>query len=595
MPAPLRYTVVCADPRAHLFAVRCVLSEPDPQGQVLRLPSWIRGSYLVRDFSRHIVGLTARAGRQTIAVERLDKRSLRCAPVKGPLTLDYRVYAFDESVRKAWLDTRRGFFNGSSLFYCPAGFERQRIELEIRRPTDPQCRGWRLATTLTPLKRDRAGFGRFVAQDYEDLIDHPVEMGRLEQIDFDVDGIPHALVLSGRFELDRERVARDLARVCHAERALFRRQPKLRQYLFLANVVGSGYGGLEHRSSTALICARADLPQPGEARLSREYRGFLGLCSHEYFHLWNVKRITPQRFAESDLGAEAYTRDLWHYEGVTSYYDDLFLLRAGVLDAPGYLDVLAENATRLERMPGRRQQSLADASFEAWIKYYQPDENSPNATVSYYVKGALAALCLDLTLRLKSRTTLDEVLRALWQRHGAKGLGVPEGGLERIAQERSGLRLKRFFDRVLRSTQELPLRELLAEFGVEARRRAQIAEADLGGRVSGEPPRAWTGIKLRNGELRVAGVLSGSPGMQAGVSGNDVLVALDGLRLAPGAWPARAAQLTPGRVYPLHLFRGDELMSVSLKPEAAPADTWTLTLARARGAMLARRRRWLGA
>ncbi|HSW11693.1 MAG TPA: PDZ domain-containing protein [Solimonas sp.] len=590
----IRYRIQPDAPREHLFTVQCALDQPDPQGQVFRLPSWIRGSYLVRDFAKHVQELRASAGGEPLAIERLDKRSFRCAPCSGPLLLEYRVYAFDESVRKAFLDTRRGFFNASSLCYLPEGRGREPIEIEILPPRDADCAGWSLATTLDPLQVDAQGFGRYAAADYEELIDHPAEMGRYQRLDFAVDGIPHALVLSGRHTIDRERVSHDLTRICHVQREMFGQQPALREYLFLTYVTGAGYGGLEHRASTALICARKDLPAPGDARFTKDYRGFLGLCSHEYFHLWNVKRITAQRFLDSDLGSEAYTRDLWHYEGVTSYYDDLFLLRAGVLDAAAYLDLVAENATRLQRGPGRLVQTLADASFEAWIKYYQPDENTPNAAVSYYVKGGLAALCLDLQLRLHSSTTLDDVLRALWQHYASVGLGVPEGGLEQLALELSGLDLRPFLDRLLRSTEELPLVELLAAFGVEGRLRPAVSEVDPGGRVSGEAMGGWSGLKLRPGEARVAYVASGSPAAQAGVSAGDQLVALDGLRIGPTNWPTLLSQVTPGQPLPLHLFRGDELLAVTLTPAAAPLDTWTFTLAAAEGETLARRVAWLG-
>ncbi|HEY0914435.1 MAG TPA: PDZ domain-containing protein [Solimonas sp.] len=588
----IRYRIQPSHPREHYFTVQCRLDSPDPQGQVFRLPSWIRGSYLVRDFAKHVQELHALAGGEPVAVERLDKRSFRCAPCAGPLLLDYRVYAFDESVRKAFLDTRRGFFNASSLCYRADGADD--IEIEIEVPQDEACAGWQLATTLDPVQVGADGFGRYRAADYEELIDHPVEMGRYSRLDFDVDGIPHAMVLSGRHAVDGARLTRDLARICHVQRELFGQEPKLREYLFLTYVMGNGYGGLEHRSSTALVCSRKDLPAPGDARFTKDYRGFLGLCSHEYFHLWNVKRITAQRFLESDLAAEAYSRDLWHYEGLTSYYDDLFLLRAGVLDAAAYLDLVAENATRLQRTPGRMVQTLADSSFDTWIKYYQPDENTPNAGVSYYIKGGLASLCLDLHLRLHSKITLDDVLRALWQRYGSRDIGVPEGGLEQVAQELSGLDLGAFFDELLRSTEELPLAELLAAFGVESRLRAPVSDADAGGRVIGDAPGAWAGLKLRGGETRIAYIQAGSPAAQAGLSVNDQIIAIDGLRVAPGNWAALVAALPPGQAAALHYFRGDELLETRLTPATPPADTWTLTLLAAEGEVLARRIAWLG-
>ena len=595
MTPSVRYSVVPADPRGHLFAVTCRVAKPDVAGQVFRLPSWLRGSYLVRDFAKHVQGLQATDARGAITITRLDKRSFRCAPARGVLTLQYQVYAFDDSVRKAYLDTSRGFFNGSSLFYCPVGLERAGFEIELQRPTDALCKQWRVATTLTKKKISKDGYGVYSAPDYETLIDHPVEMGAFEKLDFYVDGIPHALVLSGKYELDRERVTRDLAKICHVERELFGQKPKLDEYLFLTRVTGNAYGGLEHRSSTALICSRADLPQVGEAKLSKSYRTFLGLCSHEYFHLWNVKRITAQSFLDSDLATEAYTRDLWHYEGVTSYYDDLFLRRAGIFDAATYLDLQAENATRLQRTPGRVLHTLEDASFETWIKFYQPDENSPNATVSYYVKGGLAALCLDLTLRLHSKITLDTVMRELWRRYGARNIGVPEGGLEALAQELSGLKLKPLFDRMLRSTRELPLEELLADFGVEAQLRAAFGESDNGGRASGETPRAYVGLKLRAGDTRVAQVLSGSPAALADISANDQLIALDGLRITAVGWATHSGRLQPGRESTLQIFRGDELLMRVLKPVKPPLDTWTFKLmTKTSSARLKRRKNWLG-
>lgn len=589
--SPVRYAV-SPDPLAHLFRVRCELADA-AAGQVFSLPSWIRGSYLVRDFAKHVLRLRASCNGAPAAIERLDKRSFRVAG-GGALTLEYEVHAYDNSVRKAWLDTRRGFFNGSSLFYCPQGREQSAFEVTVAAPDPALCPGWKLATAMAAVAVDEAGFGSYLAADYEDLIDHPVEMADFQRIDFDVDGVPHSLILSGRCEPDTVRLAADLRRVCHVQRELFGQQPKLHQYLFLTQVTGNGYGGLEHRSSTALVCARDALPRPGQAGLRKGYRGFLGLVSHEYFHLWNVKRITPQRFAESTLAAEAYSRDLWAYEGITSYYDDYMLLRAGLIDAPAYLDLLAEAATRLQRTPGRHVQTLADASFEAWIKYYQPDENTPNAAVNYYVKGALAALCLDLHLHLHSATTLDEVMRALWARYGQDGKPVPESGLEQVAAELSGLDLRALFDSMLRGTDELPLAELLAEFGVRATLRPASGPGDEGGRGEAKAPPLWTGLQLRGADTGIAQVLSDSPAERAGLAAGDTLVAFDGLRISNANWAKLLDGLAPERPVELHFFRGDELLQTRLTPVAPPLDTWVLTLAEADAVKLERRRKWLG-
>ncbi len=270
------------------------------------------------------------------------------------------------------------------------------------------------------------------------------------------------------------------------------------------------------------------------------------------------------------------------------------LLRAGLLDAPSYLDLLAEAATRLQRTPGRLVQTVADASFEAWIKYYQPDENTPNAAVNYYIKGSLAALCLDLTLRLHSSVTLDDVMRTLWTRYGRDDQPVPESGLEQIAAELSGLDLRALFDSMLRSTAELPLAELLAEFGIKAALRPASGPGDEGGRGETKLAMPWSGLQLRGADTGIAQVLSASPAERAGLAAGDVLVALDGLRVSNANWSKLLEGLTPERAVSVHFFRGDELLQTQLTPLLAPADTWVLTLAEADEVKMERRKKWLG-
>ena len=583
---------ITPDPLAHHFDVQLVLDAP--ANCEWRLPNWIRGSYLVRDFAKHVFGLQAERAGAALPIRRLDKSRFVVAAPAGPVRLSYRVYAYDESVRKAYVDSRRGFFNASSLVYCPVGFEQAGFEVTIAKPGLPACADWQLATALTAVQAGDDGFGRYRAASYETLIDSPVEMAAFQRIDFVADGVPHTLTLSGRCEADHARLASDLSRICTMQREFFGHEPAMPRYWFLTHVTAASYGGLEHRESTALVCSRNDLPRAGVAAMSREYRTFLGLCSHEYFHLWNVKRITPQGFADSDLQAAGYSQDLWHYEGVTSYYDDLFLLRAGVIDAASYLDLVAEAATRLQRTPARLTHTLADASWETWIKYYQPDENSPNASTNYYVKGALVALCLDLLLRRDSAVTLDGVMQTLWQRYGRSDAAAPEGALEAVATELSGLPLAAFFDAALRGTGELPLAQTLADFGVEAECRAAIADSDQGGRVSGTAQRCTLGLKLKN-DGSIAHVLTGSPAQQVGLAAGDVLVALDGLSVSAGSFSRRLNALTPGKAVELFWFRSDELMRAFVTPESAPADTWTLTLTDAPTAdAAARRTLWLG-
>ncbi|MHB9119195.1 MAG: M61 family metallopeptidase [Burkholderiales bacterium] len=603
MPQTVHYEIFPAHPGAHLFRVTLTVRRPDPDGQKLSLPSWIPGSYLIREFARHIVELRASSGGQGVAVEKLDKHTWQCAPCDGPLSVSYEVYAWDLSVRAAYLDTRRGYFNGPSVFLRVHGQEALPATLDVRPPPGREFGAWRVATSLPRAGAAAWGFGLYRAADYDELLDHPVEMGDFTLASFEACGVPHHLVLSGRHHADTERLCRDLRSVCEAQIRFFGEPAPMQHYLFLVAVVGDGYGGLEHRASTSLICSRGDLPLPGKPETGEDYRRFLGLCSHEYFHAWNVKRIKPLAFAPYDLGRENYTRLLWAFEGITSYYDDLFLLRTGLISPADYLELLAQNMTRVLRGNGRLKQSVADSSFDAWIKFYRADENAPNALVSYYAKGAMIALALDLTLRRDSegRYSLDDVMRALWQRYGQSGEGVPEDGVERMAAEVSDLDLRAFFERALRETGDLPLPELLAAFGVEMTLRPAESGQDKGGKPAGKSGdelarRPALGIRLDNGDSSLANVLDGGPAQQAGLAAGDVLVAVDGLRVANGNLDRLLAPLRPGMEVTIHAFRRDELLEFHPVLAVPPADTCVLALTESVDAdRVSNRRAWLGA
>src|ERR1700761_5111810 len=443
------------------------------------LPVWIPGSYMVREFARNIVTLRAvnEAGRK-VRIEKTDKHTWQVAPVKGALTLRYEVYAWDLSVRAAHLDDTTGFFNGTSVFLSPLGHEEAQCVVDIQKPEGAAYRGWRVATALPEARgTKRYGFGEYHAQNYDELIDHPVTLGEFALATFSAHGVPHDIVIAGRVVgLDMARLSADLKRICEAQIALF--EPKTRKapvdrYVFMTQAVTDGYGGLEHRASTALICNRGDLPVQGRDAASEGYRTYLGLCSHEYFHTWNVKRIKPAAFAPYDLKQENYTSLLWLFEGFTSYYDDLVLVRSGVIKRDDYLTLVGKTVGGVLRGSGRRKQSVAESSFDAWVKYYRQDENASNAIVSYYTKGSLVALAFDLTIRAQTqnRKSLDDVMRLLWQRYGrdffrGKSQGIEEADVEALFAEATGADLSELFAEGVRGTSDLPLDTLLASFGV---------------------------------------------------------------------------------------------------------------------------------
>ncbi len=561
---------------------------------------------MIRDFARNVLALNASCRGRPLEAVPLDKQSWCVTGAEDELLLEYRVYAWEDSVRAAHLDQSHAFFNGTSLFLRAEGREQEPCELELSPPAEAVWGRWRVATSLPPLEVDERGFGRYRAEDYWHLIDAPVEMGDHPEVAFEVRGVPHRLVFRGRCRFDGERLERDLQRICAAQADLFGELP-LSRYHFLVSVAEEGYGGLEHRDSCALLCSRGDLPPPGMERPTEGYRRFLGLCSHEYFHLWNVKRIRPRRLAESLLEREAHTRLLWAFEGITSYYDDLMLVRSGAIGENEYLQLLAQTITRLLRTPGRRLQSVAESSFYAWTKFYKQDENAPNAIVSYYTKGALVALGLDVELRLRSddRISLDDLMRRLWRRYGRGERPLAEGALQEEAEALLGAGLADFFDLAVTGTAELPLERWLAELGVELRTRAARNAEDLGGAVQGEGSddtagrRFWLGADwAQKGDfVELSRVFEGGPAQKAGLAAGDRLVAVEGIQ-ATSANLERLLRSPPERgTVEVAAFRGDLLHSFQLRPETAPADTCELRLLPEEeldGARLARRRRWLG-
>jgi len=576
----IEYRLDLAYPHTHEFAVTLRLDGVGAAPLRLSLPAWIPGSYMIRDFSRNIRDLSIKAGDRPVRFDKLDKQTWEVPEPASAFAISYRVYALDESVRSAYFDDTRAYFNGTSLFLRVHGQEERPHQLYIEAPVFSGSEAWRVATTLPPEGTDNRGFGRYEGAGYRALIDHPVEIGVFQELEFEVRGVPHQMVFVDAAGTDIERIGRDVPPICAEHAAMYGDLP-VDKYLFQTLATRDGYGGLEHSDSTSLICRRSDLPWPGKPETSKGYRQYLALCSHEYFHLWNVKRIRPEAFASSDLSQEAHSELLWAFEGITSYYDELALPRSGVLPRSDYLDLLAPSLTRYYRNVGRHRQSIAESSFDAWTKFYKQDESAPSAIVSYYNKGALVALGLDRLIRLSSddQLSLDDLMRYLWQHYGVTDKGVPERAIELGLARLIGQPVEEFFERYIYGVEELPLADWFGGLGVGIQLRSGTSLKDQGGFV--EQPNSdiaataslGARVSTSDGLVRVNQVFSSSAAEQAGITPGDLLVAIDGERCTEESLQELLTRTPVGETVRMSLFRRDRLRQVEMPVMAAPCDT----------------------
>ncbi|QWD64197.1 M61 family metallopeptidase [Polynucleobacter sp. MWH-UH2A] len=562
LPA-IQYTVWPADLHGHRFKVKLHIANPDPIGQVVQMAAWIPGSYLIRDFSKHVesIEVSGASSKKKLTLECIDNNQWRLPTgINEPVDIVTTVYAFDNSVRAAYLDTERGFFNPTSLCLAVSGQENIPCSLAIVHSENVSTENWVVQTGLRKAKTDDRGFGFYLAKNYDDLIDHPVALGEFQVVNWHSNNVPHSMAIQGCLHpIDAARLANDLQAICTSTINLF--EPKTKKapftnYLFLVNAVLNGYGGLEHQNSTALLCRREQIPQKQIPLDESTYREFLGLCSHEYFHAWLVKRIQPKAFQPYDLQNRNHTQLLWLFEGFTSYYDDLQLFRSKRITLDQYLKLVADNWNGVLRGPGRLKQSLADSSFDAWTKYYQADENTPNTVVSYYGKGALLALGLDLQIRAfsKNKKSLDDLMRLIWQKHGVTLDGIAENGLDDLIQELLGDGFQKiwgdFKSRYVYGIEDIPLQKWLSSKVVSVTSKVQTKLEKI---------KLQLGLRHTdaNGWLKVTHVLDGGAAQTAGLAPGDLLASINGQRITASRWDKVLNGLTEHQHISVCFYRDD--------------------------------------
>ncbi|VXA87576.1 conserved hypothetical protein; putative trypsin-like serine protease, typically periplasmic, contain C-terminal PDZ domain [Acinetobacter sp. 8I-beige] len=541
----LHYQIEFDDYRQHLIHVT-LRFVADPT-QVLSLPTWIPGSYLIREFSKHIESVRAydEEGR-LLEIQKFEKNKWRLFNTDHELiTVEYDVYAYDLSVRGAYVDQTRLYVNPACACLGLEGQEDKAVEVELFLPDE--LKHFQLATGMASKSLVK---GRFTlkAKNYAELIDAPFELAEQTRFSFEAKGIPHEFVVSGKHAMNAARMQQDIEKICATEISMFGSAP-FSNYTFMTMATANSYGGLEHPNSTSLISPREDLPKANEPEEpSEDYQRFLGLCSHEYFHSWLVKFIRPENFVNYDLNKEGYTSLLWIFEGFTSYYDDLILLRSGVISQASYIKLLKTQIDRYLQNPGRFVQSVSESSFDAWVKFYRQDENSNNAGTSYYNKGCLVALCLDLGLRLRG-SSLDALMCKLYE-NAQKGIQVHERTIVELCNELTGDNWIEQINHLINTTDELPLDQLFPEFGLSYSLKNDKS-LPLGLKLVDKPEGVLVQSARRDGAAA-----------QAGLSAHDVIIAIDGLKATAKLVEKYAKQED---IYSILAFRRDELMSFDVK------------------------------
>jgi len=558
----IHYQIFPSDMNNHVFTVVLRFKTQAEKNYHLSLPAWLPGSYMIRDFAKNIIHISAKNQQgNTLVLTKVDKQNWQITANDESITVEYQVYAFDLSVRTAYLDNLRGFFNGSSTFLAVEELKHQACMLTIHAPN--KAKQWRVATGLPRINTTKKyAFGDYYAENYEHLIDCPVELGCFDSIEFTVEGVVHHMVFSGPHYGDRTRIANDVAKLCQHHINLFGEVP-FQEYWFITNLVAEGFGGLEHKNSTVLQASRFDLPNMNKPdELSDNYKTFLSLCSHEYFHAWNVCRIKPKEFIPYNLQHEIYTTQLWAYEGITSYYDDFSLFRVGIINFEEYLALLSKTATRVFRGKGELKQSVADSSFYTWTKFYQQGADAVNNIVSYYTKGALIALWLDLTIRTKSqgKYSLDTLMRELWIHFGRSQRGTQEKDYINIINMLCGEDISADFLVLLNIPQRIDLTELLAEFGItfSAAKYKQLNSLDS---IETTMYKPYFGAMYQAESLgvKITHVLEDSPAAIAGLAVNDILIAIDKLKVTEKSIQALANHLPENKLVSCWYFRDDQL------------------------------------
>ncbi len=576
----IQYQVAMPQPESHLFEVVLQLQGWKLAVLDLKLPAWTPGSYLLREYAKHLQDLSVNAGEQSLPWRKLSKNhwqvetsTIAQMGSDSAITVRYRVFADELSVRTNHLDATHGYFNGAALFFRILELEQQPIRVTIV-PPQPE---WHVTTPL-PAVPDQPN--TFQAADFDTLVDSPFEIGSHQLHYFEVLGKSHELAIWGKGNADPAKMIPDMQKIIEVEAELFGGLPYDR-YVFLLHLSSQGNGGLEHKYACSLNYPRFGF------RAQDKYDRFMQLVAHEFFHLWNVKRIRPKALEVFDYDQENYTPSLWFCEGTTSYYDLVIPLRARIYDVKSFLTNLGKEITRLQTTPGRLVQPLSQSSFDAWIKLYRPDANSGNSQISYYLKGEMVSLLLDLLIRERheNKRSLDDVMRKMWEQFGQAEIGFTPEQLQEVIESVAGTDLNDFFKRYIDGTEELPFNQYLEPFGFQL-----VGDNE-------EEPVPYLGVKAQteNGREMIKFVEAGAPAQLAGIDAGDELLAIDGMRITAQNLSDRLRDYQSGSTIQVTVFHQEELHNYAVTLSAPrPSRYQVLTIEHPSPAQQHNYEGWLG-
>ena len=577
----IAFNVTFSEPQAHYADIQMDISDLKKDYIDLKMPVWAPGSYLVREFSKNAEGFSAKNKKnETLPVQKLNKNTWRVTTAQSDqLKINYRVYAFEISVRTSFVDASHAFLSPTGIFIYPDGLINHPVTVTVKPYT-----GWsKISTGMEPVAGSN---NTFYAADYDILYDSPIEVGNQDVFEFNAAGVKHEVVMSGGGNYDKERLKQDMAKIVEEETKIFNENPNKR-YVFLVQNYATGGGGIEHLNSTVLGASRLGYASDAGNK------AFLGLVAHEYFHLWNVKRLRPKALGPFDYDNENYTSNLWIAEGFTSYFDDMVMQRAGFHTPERYLDLLAVTINGVENQPGNRVQPVSESSLEAWIKYYRPNENSKNSGISYYDKGSLIALLFDLEIinATKGQKSLDDLMKGMYDEYYKnQKRGYTDAEFRTMAEKLAGKSFDKIYTDYINGTQPIDYNSYFEYAGMK------VVNDNLGK----NDPYLGIAAGVTNGKIMITNVSRGSAAWKYGLNTNDELIGIDNQRIVNVSDPNTSdinriiAGKKVGDKIPVIVSRDGILQTLELTLGANPNLKYRFeSLKNVTAAQMAVRKKWL--